>query len=116
MSSTLTPTTITPSTGVGSVYHSTININTAGGGGTRTITFTNRGLYYVFIGANYNDVNLSTTLLVTHSGSAQVARVLTINNPGFSVTVNGTTGGFTISATYPSNYNGFDVSYVYFAF
>jgi hypothetical protein len=102
--------------GIASTYHSTINLNTAGGGGTRTITFNNRGIYLVFIGANYNDSNCSITLLLTHSGTGSPCRVMTINNPGFSIVVGSTTAGFTISGNYPSNYNAFDVSYIYLSF
>lgn len=112
--------TITPSGtgGFASTLHSIVNINASSvGGGTQTITFTNRGIYLVFIGANYNDSNLSTTLLLTHSGSSSPCRVMTINNPGFGVTVNSTTAGFTItSSAYPVGYNAFEVRYIYFAF
>lgn len=103
--------------GIAPTLHSTVNINTGGGGSTQTITFTKRGIYLIYVGSNYNDYNLSTTFVLTHSGTSTPGRILTLNNPGWGVTLGTVNGGFTISASsYPANYNAFDVSYIYFAF
>lgn len=116
MSSNLSASSFTPSGtgGITATLHSIVNINASSvGGGTRTITFTNRGLYFVSIGPNHNDSNLHTSLILTHSGSSSPCRILTINNPGFGVTVASTTAGFTItSSAYPVGYHSFEVSYV----
>lgn len=89
-----------------------INYNTNGGGAVRTITAPGAGVYIYTMGANFGDMNITTTTFVS-SGGGSTRLFNQYIPPGFGLTLTaGSNGSFTISASYPSNYNNFSVQYV----
>jgi hypothetical protein len=90
------------------------NVN-ASGGGTKNITFTESGLYLIFLGRNYNDHNIFYTIwltLIYNNGTGKTGSIYV--SPSFSVNINGISNGFSINASYPSSYNSFQVEYLKF--
>ncbi len=100
-----------------STLYGTVNYNIFGtaGGSVQNITVPGRGLYFFSCGANYNDINTTTTLMLT-TVPGQLGRVTTIFNPGFGVTLGNITSGFSISGLYPVGFITFEIRYIYFAF
>ncbi len=104
--------------GIQSIFHSNVNYNVfaGAGGSTQNITVSNRGLYFFSCGANYNDTNVITTIMLT-AIPGNPGRVSTIYvHPSFAVTLGNITNGFSISAQYPTSFNAFEIRYVYLGF
>jgi hypothetical protein len=90
------------------------NIN-ASGGGTKNVTVSTSGVYMFTIGRNYNDINIFTSIWLTVIVGAGTGKTGAIYvPPGFAVNINGIANGFSISSSYPTGYNSFQVQYIHF--
>ena len=87
------------------------NYNTGGGGTAQNISMPAYGTYMVFIGHNYNDNNIAGSFMLSAYGGARVFN--SYLPPGFNLTVTAySSQGFTVSASYPSGYTSFLVTYL----
>lgn len=104
--------------GIQSIFHSNVNYNVyaGAGGSTQNITVSQRGLYFFSCGANHNDSNVITTLMLTAipGNPGRVTNIYVAS--GFAVTLGNITNGFSISAQYPPSFNTFEIRYVYLGF
>ena len=90
---------------------SNINYN-INGGAVRTITIPSTGVFMYVFGANNNDSNITATTFVS-AGSATCRLFNTYLPPSFSYSLTPTGNQtFTISASFPSGFNTFSVSFI----
>jgi hypothetical protein len=86
------------------------NYNTTGGS-AQNITLPSSGVYVVMAGCNYGDSNISASFIIACFPNSHILCQY-LPGWGYSVTGNGGGAGFTISASYPSYYNAFEIKYV----